>query len=513
MSRDLPARPSFEHLKKQAKDLFHQLQNANPKAAERLRAMGSVSSAERPKLSDAQHTIAREYGFVSWAKLKEHVESLVRAFAPADALKAAVIAGDAGRVELLLERHPKLQARINEPLPDYGFGDTPLFAAVQRSNRGVIDALLRASANINARTHWWAGGFGVLDDAARADRPAWLAPYLIERGATVDVHAATALRMFEKLKELVSANPGLVHARGGDGQTPLHFAPTIEIAEYLLGMGANIDARDIDHESTPAQYMVRDRQDVARYLVEQGCSTDVLMAAALGDMPLVRKHIDADPSCLRMSVSDDYFPMKNQRAGGTIYIWTLGMHKTAHVIAREFGHEDIFRLLVERSPTELRLALACELGEEPIFKSLLARRPNLAQELSDSDRRKIAYAAQSNNAEAVRLMLAAGWPVDARGQHGATPLHWAAFHGNTTMVREILRYKPPLEIWDANHDGKPLSWAIYGSIHGWNREKGDYTGTVEALLQAGAEPPKQSKDLEASEAVRQVLLRHTKIGK
>ena len=47
---------------------------------------------------------------------------------------------------------------------------------------------------------------------------------------------------------------------------------TIEIAAFLLDHGAEIDARDIDHESTPAQYMVDDRQDVARYLVSRGCT-------------------------------------------------------------------------------------------------------------------------------------------------------------------------------------------------------------------------------------------------
>jgi Ankyrin repeats (many copies) len=105
-------------------------------------------------------------------------------------------------------------------------------------------------------------------------------------------------------------------------------------------------------------------------------------------------------------------------------------------------------------------------------------------------------------------MLAAGWPVDVRGQHGATPLHWAAFHGNTVMVREILQYKPPLEVFDANFDGKPLGWAIYGSLHGWHRQTGDYAGVVETLLQAGAEPPKASDDLQAAEPVRATLRKH-----
>jgi hypothetical protein len=57
MSRDLPATPNIEHLRKQAKDLLNELQRDNPAA----------------QLSDAQHAIAREHGFASWPKLKAHV--------------------------------------------------------------------------------------------------------------------------------------------------------------------------------------------------------------------------------------------------------------------------------------------------------------------------------------------------------------------------------------------------------------------------------------------------------
>jgi len=59
MSRHLPPQPNLEHLKKQAKDLLHDMQERDPAS----------------KLADAQHAIAREYGFLSWPKLKAHVES------------------------------------------------------------------------------------------------------------------------------------------------------------------------------------------------------------------------------------------------------------------------------------------------------------------------------------------------------------------------------------------------------------------------------------------------------
>jgi hypothetical protein len=86
--------------------------------------------------------LAREYGFSTWARLKSHVVTL--GLPPAEALKVAVCDSDAQRVYELLENHPSLRARIDEPLPDYGFGQHALFAAVQRSDRTSIDVLLRA---------------------------------------------------------------------------------------------------------------------------------------------------------------------------------------------------------------------------------------------------------------------------------------------------------------------------------------------------------------------------------
>jgi len=89
--------------------------------------------------------------------------------------------------------------------------------------------------DINARSRWWAGGFGLLDSADPE-----LATYAIERGAVVDAHAAARLGLMDRLRDLITASPRLVHARGGDGQTPLHFASTTEVAAYLLSKGRTL---------------------------------------------------------------------------------------------------------------------------------------------------------------------------------------------------------------------------------------------------------------------------------
>jgi hypothetical protein len=102
MSRELPAKPSLEYLRKQAKQL------------QRTTSQG--------KLADAQYALAREYGFADWAKLKSYAITL--GLPTAEALTAAIRDQGAQRVRELLESHPELRAKINEPLPNYGCGAT-----------------------------------------------------------------------------------------------------------------------------------------------------------------------------------------------------------------------------------------------------------------------------------------------------------------------------------------------------------------------------------------------------
>jgi ankyrin repeat protein len=394
---------------------------------------------------------------------------------PAAELTRAVRAGDVSTARKLLEEHSGLRSGLDQPMYDGHFGATLLIAAVQTGHREMVELLLGAGAGINQRSHWWAGGFGVLDGESE------LVSWLIARGARVDACAAARHGMMDRLRSILEADPGAARMRGGDGQTPLHVARTVEIAAYLLEHGAEIDALDVDHESTPAQYLVRDRPEVARFLVSRGCRTDLLLAAALGDLELARRHLEQDPGSTRLSVSLEDFPKRDLRAGGTIYIWTLGWNKTPHLVAREFGHQALFNFLMERSPEVMQLAMACELGDQATAQRLVARRPDLVRSLGEAERRRLPAAAVDNDLPAVRRLLAAGWPLDARANEGATALHWAAFHGNAEMVGELLRHGADPTLRDRSYDGTALNWARYGSEHGWHPERGNYAATIEAL--------------------------------
>jgi ankyrin repeat protein len=175
------------------------------------------------------------------------------------------------------------------------------------------------------------------------------------------------------------------------------------------------------------------------------------------------------------------------------------------LVARDFGHERVFQLLMEWTPDDLKLALACELGDEATFQEFLTKHSDAARPLSEADARKLPGAAQNNNTNAVRLMLEAAWPVDTPGEMGATALHWAGFNGNAEMTREILRFHPALELKSREHEGTALGWAIYGSGNGWHRGTGDFVGTIQALLRAGAILPPHAEELEPSEGVLEML--------
>lgn len=396
-----------------------------------------------------------------------------------ECLHQIILADDQSQARQWLAAHPELHAHINDPVAPF---DSPLIIWV-RSN-AMLDLLCAAGADLNARSRWWAGGFGLLDQASPA-----VAGYAIERGATVDVHAAARLGRLEALRELVAADPARVRARGGDGQTPLHFARTIAVAEFLLAQGAELDARDVDHESTAAQYMVRDRPEVCRYLVQRGCQTDLFLAAALGEAALVQRHLASDPASVGARVNEDYFPKHNPRSGGTIYQWVLGRHVLAHDVARQFGQAGIYRLLMEHSPVAVQLAAACSAGDEVTVQTLIDGHSGALAVFANTQARDLVYAAYNNQTATVRLLLRLGLAVATGGPDGATALHWAAFHGNAVMTRELLARHAPLEVIESEHHATPLGWATYGSEHGWHRRTGDFPATVELLLAAGARTP------------------------
>ena len=148
----LPARPSLEQLRKQAKELIRSYRANDAAALARLRAHKSIISeptGQHPAtLADAQLCLAREHGFESWPKLKRHIILIQR---PADFHEptwgantweffTAVYEGDKARVRRML-RDESWLARA-----EYAYLQ-PLHYAVKGGRIDMVQLLLDAGAN------------------------------------------------------------------------------------------------------------------------------------------------------------------------------------------------------------------------------------------------------------------------------------------------------------------------------------------------------------------------------
>ena len=70
------------------------------------------------------------------------------------------------------------------------------------------------------------------------------------------------------------------------------------IAELLLAHGADINLRDRDHYGTAAQWTMRRRPEVCRYLLEQGAEADVVLYCVIGDVERAKAEFEKNPELL-----------------------------------------------------------------------------------------------------------------------------------------------------------------------------------------------------------------------
>ena len=462
MSKQLPERASLEHLKNEAKAL-------------------KIQTGQR--LAESQLQIARDYGFLSWAKLKRHVEGFP---SRREAFFSAISAGDRALVEQILNEDPGLVRSHN---PD-SFGQVPISAAANREDRGMIDLLLSRGADIDARSDWWAGSFGALDFGSDE-----IAEYLISKGATLTAHAAARLGKVEELREIVKSNPESVRERGGDGQFPLHFARNAETVDILVDAGADPDARDIDHESTAAQWRIQN-SDVLSQLVERGASTDIFMAVALDNPSLIASHLLADPASLTRKTNEPGNPMiRHQAPGSPIYVYELGFSRPLQVAAN-MGKDNAYSFLFDQSPPQAQLLAACWKGDLEKAHALKSH----VKSLSKEDASQVADAARNRRHDLLALMLEIGFPVDSQDHEGMAPVHWASFHGDSDALNIILPYRPSLSLKNG-YGGTALGTLGYGSIHGWYVKTGAHAECAQILIDAGAEVKAEMRGNDAVNAV------------
>jgi ankyrin repeat protein len=384
-------------------------------------------------LSRAQHEIAREHGFPSWPRLVHHVQAsrlhgIERALVLADPTAlAAVLGADA--------------ATASRPVGDL----PPLLVLLRRSIGTPADVrdcarlLLDAGADADSHTVEW-GGEGrqsaLFDAVERGDR--LLVRLLVDRGATRDEDA-----FYHACEQSDTSILDLLY-RPGYERMVLHKLDFEDAAglRWFLDHGVDVNADCCLHHA-----IVRGRGlTILTLLLDAG----------------------ADPN----------LPWNR---------WDRGRRPLA--LAARTGHLAAYNLLsargavAELDPVETAV-LAIARGQSVQLPTALPPAKGIPPR-SDYGWILAQFAALGRT-EIVAALLDAGMNVDTRGWSRFTPLDQAAMHGRTDTVRLLIHRGADLTDCAFDDDGPtPLDCALWG-LRNNRADNGDYLGTVEALLSAGA---------------------------
>ncbi len=444
---------------------------------------GALEAARDYSLSlrDAQTIIAREHGLKSWGELHLRYKLQNVDYRPAvEQFKKLVYAGDAAGLDALLIDEPRLRDTLDDP--HFYFGSTALI--IVKESLELVDILLKHGADITATSQWWAGDFTLLEGASKE-----AAEELVARGAVITPHAAAEQGWIHWLDEAYARDPDIVHARGGDGKMPLHYATDPAVMDWLLARGADLEARDVDHASTPLQWQLGARNEAAaRALVERGAVADIFAAVMLGELDLTQQALTRHPGAIRRRINQAGYELVPQADGSHQYVFAFeaaGM--SPFQVALDCGQDAIFDwLLTQAERTEKLLAHSAR-GDAEAARRIAARNPNLVANLPERDQRQLIHAAWTGDAAVVALMASLGFDLHIRDDDKMTPLHSASFHGFTDVIAALLTAdnEPPLD-WRNGYGGTPLGTALYGRNHSW-RDDGDFPGTIKLLVEAGSD--------------------------
>ncbi|KAJ9445368.1 hypothetical protein DIPPA_07027 [Diplonema papillatum] len=210
----------------------------------------------------------------------------VAALLDAGARQLACMQGATPVLIALQYGHPAIALKLLEAgasMPDAATphdGSYPLFEAVSRGYRDVVDALLLLRVDVDRKT---ASGHSPLTVAlARGD--AELASALLRHGAAAAAGPALLRVAIEGgSKDCVAvilgmSDPATLHTPGVDGLAPVHHAALggrVGVVELLLRRGADVDGKTAGSKETPL-ILAADKGfvDVCRLLLAGGAAAD-----------------------------------------------------------------------------------------------------------------------------------------------------------------------------------------------------------------------------------------------
>jgi ankyrin repeat protein len=476
-------RLNLEYYRKQAKAVFKAAQAGEPSALERISRLSPKFDPFAPKLHDALLAIAREQGFASWPRFRSFVIQSGLDFQNLMALFIDAAVSDLRRAKELLAANPKIAGAgfyVALVLGDHkqveqAVSESPALAT-PRSGPQNVEPLLYVCFSRFAHS-----------TSTRAADLTQTARILLHHGANPNA-AFTP----EDLPD--NPLPCLYAATGPNNNPALALA--------LLEAGANPNDSESLYHST-------EHPDLA-------CFKLLLQHGAIPAGKNALKHMldREDPEGVQLLLSAGADPNEVNDRGETALHWAAWRGRSASIIAalldcgadldaRRQDGRTAYALAFQGGQAEVVALLASrgastEIPEfDRLLGALMSAAPADAEQLLAASRqvatapgnqRLLPDLASNHRTAAVRALLTAGLPVDARGELGATALHWACWKGYADMVELLLRHGAPLTIEDEQFHGTPPGWFGHG-VRNCHEGEGDYPQVARLLIAAGVTIP------------------------
>lgn len=441
--RTLPAHPSQEYLRKEAKRL---------------------ARAEGLPLAAAQARIAHEHGLPNWARLMRAVLTRIDE-GRRSPLSQAAARGDEATVRALLADGAAVDGEpgeVNTPLYLACGSDAPAAGRI-----AVATRLLDAGAFVRA---FCEDGSTPLHAAARTG-PAAIVELLLRRGALFWQGDGRDRRPFdlardgapvdrERIMELLADGPRIADPAFRDAVAAVQSGDVAALTRLLDARPDLLTVRAVEPEMGPKAYFSDPALfwfiannptliprsppnivDIARLMLARGVKPDDVTYAL--ELVMTNGQMTGAEQVALASVLIEAGAVVTRRNT----LMTLGHAQTA-----------VVAWLVDQG-RPLDLPTAAGLGR-------IADVARLLVEASSTDRQDaLSLAVINRHPEAVRLCLAAGadpnlpMPVHS---HSA-PLHQAALHGDLATMRLLLAAGASRETLDTLWRGTPLGWALHGN--------------------------------------------------
>ncbi|XP_071572809.1 uncharacterized protein [Temnothorax nylanderi] len=402
-------------------------------------------------------------------------------------LHLAVLNGHIDIVDLLI----KNQAKVNATAKD---DSTPLHIAVEVGHKEIVEILIANRANVNVRNK---NNITPLLSAIKYNHKE-IVKVLISNGVEVNEEGIELLSPavfagYTDIVEILLEHIVDVNTKESENVAPLHLAATKghkdivnalitkivdvdatfnnftplcfaaqggyqEIVEILIARGANFNFKSYENLTPLHIAATHGHGNVVKVLLNKEANINVKNHVNMTPLELAVAHGHLE--VVKMLLLQDYEKIDiNAKGNGD---WTI-----LHYALVQKNNLEMVKYLVDNKGSNVNaidafgskpIHIAAKEGCKDTVEFFLSKELSRINELDAANKTLLHYAAENDQLEVAKYLIAQGADVNAEDVNGLTPMHIAANFGYKDFIKVLLKNGAVYNAVD-NSDEKPLEYS------------------------------------------------------